>query len=302
MNFSALQARVSDEVGLPTSDSAMATRIKAWINQAYQHISGALNWPWLIKNYTLQTVADITTGTVSINAASTSLTFSSAPSVSVANDYMILFTTTNDWYTISSHTAASTSATLSVPYVGTSNLTAGTYTLRKVYYSLGSDVDRILDIRQTIQSAKLESVDVRYFDRSLPDPQATGSPLYYAVLGYDTTDTYLRVTLYPTPDAVMNLQVRYYVKITELSASTDTPLIPAKWHNAIVMAALAIYGHSYIDDARIQEAKTRYDSIMKDMMANYGFSPDKITVIRPWDQRPGNLIGSVNVPLTIPQP
>jgi len=281
MDFTALKTRVANETGmdLTTDDSLVAS----WVNQSYQYISGSFNWPWLFKTVTLQTVADITTGTVAVSAGGTTLTFSSAPTVSVASDYMIQFTTTNDWYFISSHTASSTSATISVPYVGTSAYSS-TYVLRKVFYSLASDVDRIMDIRQSITKNKLMYVDIRTLDRIIPDVNFVGSPLYYSLLGYDSSNNW-RIGFLPTPNAVINLQVRYYQRITELSSSTDTPLVPPKWHSAIVFGALAMYGHPFIDDTRFTEAQSRFKEMMKEMEANNNHAPDQQIVIQPWDTR-----------------
>jgi hypothetical protein len=111
MTFTTLKARIAGETGLDTSTDD--TVLGVWANLAYKAVLGSFRWPWLLKNSIIQTVADITTGTVSVNAGSTSGTFSSAPAVSVANLYMIQFTSvSNDWYLISAHTAAQTSFTL----------------------------------------------------------------------------------------------------------------------------------------------------------------------------------------------
>lgn len=297
MDFTALQDRVAQETGTDlTADSAI---VQAWINGSYQHISGLYNWPWLIKTGTIQTVADITTGTVAVAAGGQALTFSSGPTVSVANDYWIQLTTTADWYPISAHTAASTSATISVPYVGTSSYSS-TYVLRKIFYSLPSDLDRIDEIRQAITKQKLEYIDIRTFHRFIADPTASFTPIYYSLLGLDSSQ-YWRIGLYPTPNEVINLQLLYYQKITELSASTDTPLVPAKWHNVIVWGALAMYGHDFIDDTRAQTAMKRYEDGMSEMLAHFNHVPDQRTVIQPWDTRTRLGILPIRFPSDFPE-
>lgn len=279
-----------------TQDSAI---VGAWVNGAYQHISGLFNWPWLVKTGTIQTVADITTGTVAVAAGGQALTFSSGPAVSVANDYWIQFTTTADWYPISAHTAASTSATIAIPYVGTSAYSS-TYTLRKILYSLPSDLDRIDEIRQAITKQKLEYIDLRSFHRYMADPSASSTPDYYSLVGLDSSQ-YWRIGLYPTPNAVINLQLLYYQKITELSSSTDTPLIPAKWHSTLVWAALALYGHDFIDDTRVKTAMDRYQQGVSEMKAHYNAVPDQRVVIQPWDARPPVGILPVRFPPDFPE-
>lgn len=297
MDFSVLKTRVAHEVGLDTSSDA--TILGAWINAAYKKVCGMDNWPWLMKLATIQTVADITTGTVSINAASTALTFSNGPAASVALQYMIQFpTVSDDWYLIASHTAASTSATLSVAFNGSSNLSGASYVLRKVFYSLGSDVDRIVDVRQARTDSKLGAIDVRTFDRYLPDPNATGDPLYYYVVGQDT-NKYWQIGLYPIPASVENVQVRYYQMPADMT-TTDTPVLPEKFHDVIVFGALWLYGHAFIDDTRIQSAKARWDEAIKEMRDNYNPVPDQFTVLQPWDRRPRRLVGRLMWPPNYP--
>lgn len=298
MDFSVLQTRVANEVGLDTT--ADATILGAWVNAAYKQVCGIENWPWLLKLATIQTVADITTGTVSIDAASTALTFSSGPAASVANQYMIQFTTvSDDWYLISAHNAGATSATLSVPFNGASNLTAVAYVLRKVFYSLASDTDRIVDARQSRTKNKLGAVDIRTFDRYLPDPTATGDPLYYYLAGIDPSNAW-QVGLYPIPSTAENIQIRYLCIPADMTG-TDLPNLPEKFHAVLIYGALYMFGHDYIDDSRIQSAKARYDQAVSDMRENYNPIPDQMTVIQPWDSRPRRLVGRLNWPQNFPE-
>ncbi len=298
MDFSVLNTRVANEVGLdPSADD---TILGAWVNAAYKQVCGIENWPWLLKVATIQTVADITTGTVSINAASTSLTFSSAPAVSVANQYMIQFpTVSDDWYLISAHTAVTTSATLSVPFNGTVNLTGAAYICRKVFYSLASDTDRIVDARQSRTKTKLGAVDIRTFDRYLPDPTATGDPLYYYLAGIDTSQAW-QIGLYPIPSKVENIQLRYLAMPADMT-STNTPNLPEKFHDVLIFGALYMFGHAYIDDTRIQSAKARFDQSLELMRENSNPIPDQLTVLQPWDSRPRRLVGRLNWPATYPE-
>lgn len=298
MDFSVLKTRVAQETGLDTTTDA--TILGAWVNAAYKQVCGIDNWPWLLKNTTIVTVADITTGTVSINAASTSLTFSSAPAASVANQYMIQFTTvSDDWYFISSHTGGATSATLASAFNGTSNLSGATYRLRKVFYSLASDTDRIVDLRQARTDTKLVPVDIRTFDRYLPDPTATGDPYYYYLAGVDT-NKYWQVGLYPTPSTAENIQVRYLQLPADMT-STDTPFLPEKFHDIIVYGALWMFGHAYIDDTRIQSAKARWDEALRLMRENYNPIPDQQLILQPWDTRIGRIRGRLPYPPTYPE-
>lgn len=299
MQFSVIQARVAQETGLDVT--ADTTAIKAWINQAYKHVNGIFNWPWLLKHGTIQTTADITTGTVSINAASTSLTFSSAPASSVANQYMIQFTDeSDDWYIISAHTGGQTSATLSVAFNGSSNISGASYILRKVFTSLPSDLDRIVDLRQARTDTKLGAVDIRTFDRYLPDPTATGDPMYYYLSGLDTSG-YWQIGLYPIPTSTENIQVRYLKIPSDLSADADLPVIPEKYHDILVYGALYMFGHPYIDDDRYKLALQRYSDLLNEMKLTYNPVPDQANVLQPWDSRPRRIGGHLPWPANYPE-
>lgn len=270
MDFQTMQTEVSDRTGI--YDSAVSsdlTKIKRWINMAQQDIGGRMNWPFMLAHEIVQTVAGITTGTVSVNSASTSLTFSSAPSVSVT-DWFIKLQGSDDWYKVTAHTASATSATITPAYGGSSNLSAGTYTLRKLFYATSTPLDSILDIKKTVNGRFLESYSAR--DRDLL------APLYFdagEVYGYISSipesDGDLRFSLFYSPSSVENLQVRGIKRITDLSADADVSIIPARWHSAIVDLA-CYYGFTAADDSRSTDSFNRAEQVIQTMMQVY--SPD----------------------------
>ncbi len=299
MQFSDIQARVAQETGLSTTTDA--TMLKAWVNGAYQQLSGFYAWPWLLTNFTMQTEADITTGTATVSAASTAVTLSVAPAASVATNYMIQFTgSSTNWYLISAHTGGQTSVTLSNAFVGSTNYTAGTYIIRRVFYSLPSTVDRLIDLRQSVTNLKLEAVDAATFDKLIPDPEATGTPIYYYLTGMTSANVW-QVGFFPTPSAVINIQGRGLKTITELSGDSDLPLIPPKWHNALVFLALGLYGHDYIDDTRAQSAMERAKEIVQEMVKQCNPIPGRMDVIQAWDTRVPRSPLSLNLPTNYPR-
>jgi hypothetical protein len=284
MDLQTIRNRISEQVGISASLTNATTRYNSWINETYKRVASEANWPWLLKHDIIQTVAEISTGTVAINSGATALTFSSAPAASVANDYRIQIETNDDWYDITAHTAGATDATLSDAFTGASNVTAATYLLRKVFYSLPSDLDRILTFRQARSDTKLTYVDIREFDRVLPDPTSTGDPFTYSFAGLDSSNNW-RAVFYPTPDEIMNLDLRYYQLITDLSADTDTPIFPNKWHQILVYGALAFFGWDYRDDNRRTNALANYNKILDEMKRSILPTADNLVVISPWDLR-----------------
>ncbi len=311
MQFIDIQTRIAQETGMDlTVDGAI---VKAWANGAYQQLSGFFEWPWLMTNFTMQTEADITSLTASVSAGGTAVTLSAAPTpttLSLATYYMIKFTSgtlgaTNDWYTISAHTANTTAVTISVPYVSATNYVSGPCTIRRVLYNLPTNIDRLRDLRQSITKLKIELIDNQTFDKIVPDPDNTGTPTYAylsGMVGSGASQGSWQLSFYPIPSAIINIQGRGYITVTEMSADADIPLLPPKWHNALVFLALALYGHDYIDDTRVTTAMARSKDMMTEMLKEFNPFPGELHVIQPWDTRtPRGLLG-VRLPSNFPWP
>lgn len=264
--FLVQQQELAAQMGLDPTNTNVATLLKRWLNTSQRMILGAFDWPFLRSSNPLeiQTVADLTTGTISTTAGSTTITFSSAPAVSVAGRF-VQTSSSNDWYRIASHTALSTSATLATAAIY--NLTAGTYTVRKIYYSTSSAVDRILQIRQSITPYQLEEYTPERFNAVFPNPTATGNPLMYMISGKDSSDLW-QFMVWPTPNTVINLYVDYLQIVTDLSADADISIIPVKWHTSVMLEGAKMMGYMFLDDARYDEAKMNFGQMLEDMKKN----------------------------------
>ena len=111
-----------------------------------------------------------------------------------------------------------------------------------------------------------------------------------------------QLSFYPLPGDVINIQGRGYKTVTELSADSDQPLLPPKWHNILVFLALAPYGHDYIDDTRVASAQARAKEGVAEMLKEFNPFPGELHVIQPWDTRtPRGLLG-VRLPVNFPWP
>lgn len=249
-----MQTELADRLAVyATANAPDLVKLKRWLNMGYQYVCSKMNWPFLIDYEIVQTVTDITTGTVSINAADTALTFSSGPAASVANRY-IQFSTSDDWYKITAHTAAATTATISPAYVGSSNLSAGTYTVRKLLYASTTPFVSYLDMKKTVNPGQMESLNPRLGEFFLPLYLGTGTPTDY-IIGPLDSSAQLQFSLVPPPSDVINLLVRGRKAITELSADSDVPVFPATWHDICVDMG-AYYGLLGIKG---EQAKVNFD-------------------------------------------
>ena len=278
MNFETMYTELSDRVSAyDSSVSTDLTKLKRWINLAQQDVCSYQNWPFMLYHEIIQTVPDITTGTISISAASTSLTFSSAPASSVAN-YFIKFSSESDWYKVSSHTAASTSATITPAYGGSSSLSGATYTLRKLWYTTSSPLDSILDIKKTVSGKILESANSRDTDMFLSLYWDSGETYKYISSIPDSTGG-VRFSLIYSPSSTENLQVRGIKVVSDLSATTDTSIIPSRWHS-VVLDMASFYALSSLDDTRAEIFFNKAEKGIFSMAQTFGYDLGRHRVTR----------------------
>lgn len=279
MNFLEMQTELSNLTGaLNSAISSDLTKIKKWLNRAQQDITSRQNWPFMLKHEIIQTVTDITTGTCSISSGGTTVTFTSAPAVSVT-DYFIKFSSSNNWYKITDHTAASTTATVTPAYGEASSLSGGTYVLRKLFYATSTPLDSIYDVKQTTDGRLLESIS--------PTNNDVFSPLYFdsgTVYGYFPTipdsSGGLRLSFLYSPSSVINLQVRGVSKLTDMSSDTDQSIIPVRWHSTLLDMA-TFYALSSLDDDRANDFYKKAELGVQDMMKTYSYDFGRHRVTRP---------------------
>lgn len=281
MNFLTQQQELAAQLGVDQTDSDTATLLKRWLNTSQQMIMQAAEWPFLRSSTPLivQTVADITTGTIATTANSATITFSSAPAASVTG-YYVQTSSSKDWYRITAHTGGVTTATISPAAIYT--VAAGTYIVRKFYYATDATVDRILQIRQSITPFQLEEKDKEAFDKMRPNPQDVGTPLIYVMAGKNTSDIW-QFILWPTPNAVANLYVDYLQMATDLSANGDISIIPAKWHTSVMIEGAKWQGYTWNDDTRTEATRSNFFNGIEAMKQEMMPSRSESRVMQPLD-------------------
>ena len=258
---------------LDTTDTNHSTLLKRWINLADDDIHSRHDWPWTLEREIVQTVADKTAGTVDVSASGTTVTgTSTAFSTTLDVGKFIQFSSSNNWYKVTA-VASTTSLTIEIAYVSSTALDDGTYKLRKQFYNVSADVEKVLTIRQAISPVKLELVHYRALDKWRPNQTASGNPVIYVIWGYDSSDRWT-FTLDPIPDTVMNIEVRFKKKRTDLVADTDTSKTPEKWKGVILDGALA-RGYEYVrkdpfdaNDKRSELALSRFERGIERMIAD----------------------------------
>lgn len=267
MAFSEMQLALSDNVtSFDTNVSPDLTKIKRWLNISQREIAGRKNWPFLVGHEIIQTVPDLTTGTISINSGSTSLTFSSAPAVTVA-DRFVQFSDEGDWYRIVTHTAAATAATITPSYGGSSNLVGATYKVRKIFYSTTTPFDSILDMKNTNGGKIISSAIPRETDVLFPLYYDAGSVYQYINSVPDSSGN-MRFSFLYSPSSAENIQVRGIKTIVDMSADSDQSIIPGRWCS-IILDLASYHAFSSLNDSRAANAYTKAENGIEAMRRIY---------------------------------
>lgn len=267
MDFLTMQQELSDRLGaFDQTISSDATKLKRWLNIALQDICGMANWPFMLYSEIIQTVVDITTGTAAVVVGGTTVTLTNAPTVSCAERF-IRFDGDSNWYKITAHTASATTMTITPAYYGTADLTAQAFKIRKLFYATNTPLDSVYSIKMMTPGRMLESANSRDVDMFLPLYWDSGSVYKYFTTTPDSSGG-ARFSFIYSPSDVQNLQVTGVKNLVAMSADSDTPIIPARWHSAVVNLA-AFYGFLPLDDSRAKVCFDLAEKGIEDMKSVY---------------------------------
>lgn len=95
-------------------------------------------------------------------------------------------------------------------------------------YALPSDFSRFIDFYNTETHESLSPLGVKDYDEL---PTSSGKPYAYVALGSN-------LSLYPTPDGIYPLAMRYWKLPPDMVADSDEPEIPAQYHDLLIAYAM----------------------------------------------------------------
>ena len=248
MQFSTARAEVAAQLGLDETQSNVTTLINRWLNLSQNDISSSWDWTWLQSRQAIATAIDYTTGTVDLIAGSGTITFSAVIATSQTGRF-IQFSSYNDWYEITAHTAGAATATISPVYAQAANATAETFTIRTWYYTFATNVSHVYTARQADSQQYIPLVSAAKRDLFQPFSTATAdAPQVLTIWDRDSSGS-LQFTPFPWPAKVILIEFRTYLRPMDLSGDTDTPLFPAEFDTIWIEGAVA-RGYKFLDDDR----------------------------------------------------
>jgi hypothetical protein len=283
LTFTDLQNDVYAHTGLDSTDTTNQTNVKRWLNYVQQDLCSRWPWTFLLGRESIVTIPDYSTGTVALTNANTGIVGTGTAWTTTQGDgtYFIQFSTANDWYRVASR-SSTTSFTLDTAYALTSTTTNVTYTLRKVYYSLSSSADEVLDVRNWNTPVKMIQCDFRTIDLINPLAQSTNAPYGYMMYGTDSSGNQV-FTPYPFPTDSRLFEFRTRKRPTDMSSGSDSPSIPNKYAHLLIFGANAI-AFAYLRKFEEAEAwNAKFEARVMDMKKDYRQSGDYQPVLQSID-------------------
>lgn len=125
-------------------------------------------------------------------------------------------------------------------------------------YAVPANLGRMRELFNVDRPGALQAVTLRDIDISAA---SSGEPRYYALDA-------LTLRLYPTPDAVYNLELRYWRLPAQLVVGTDEPSLPDRWHKLLWFYAV---GECYAGEDDAQTAQTwmqRFETTLAHLSAD----------------------------------
>lgn len=284
MNFLTMKQELADRLSaFDETVSADDTRLGRWINMAQNELIGEWDWDFTKSLDVIQTVTDYTTGTASVSAGDTAVTLSVAPTVSLLGRF-IQFEGSDDWYEITAHTASTTAVTISPSYGQTVALSSGTFTVRKVYYTLDSVIDSILGVKIGASALpyNMTSLASTPADMVLNIYSTVSKPMYY-FLTVPTSAGLPQIAFYPVADAAYNVYVVSKKHASDLSNSTDETIIPVPYQTVLLDLA-SYYGFTKLNNSGMAtNAYQKYQAGVAKMKAIYSQNKGHMRIMRAVD-------------------
>lgn len=199
------------------------------IEQAMRRLQREYHWSFFRIRQPINLVAPVTTGTVSINTGSATVT--GVGTNFVAGDVGKWFQLTGDQVTYQiSAVGSTTSLTLTQEYVnsGGDNVSGVDYQILTTDYALTYNVGRILTVINQELQRELALIPAPSMDVNVRSQNITGTPLYWCpVTDYSASQ---KVRIFPAPDRQYPMVVVYDREASVANLGTDSATVdwPAK--------------------------------------------------------------------------
>jgi hypothetical protein len=281
-----------------TSSTAITNLVYRFLNRANQDIHQE-RWWWAERRSVILTKPPYTTGTVSVTKGATAVTGASTAwttadsfgNAQAAAGEKITLGSTTDVYVIDSVSGA-TALTLASRFTG-ETLSAASHVVFQDEYALASDFDDVVDTRTFSEDHDIDLIGAQEFYRRFARNSVGGTPEVATLIELGPSGSASlrrRVLLGPRPDRAYTIPYRYYttnlavsstgVGAVNITATTDQPIIPIRFRQALVYRAMAAwYQTRKKDPEAATQAMADYTTVMLRARAATGPTEDGVRMV-----------------------
>jgi hypothetical protein len=236
--FEDIYTMICDMARHDVTDDNTLDRVKRIINAVYiNEVCPQKRWWWLKKNDNIATVADYTTGTVTIAEGSPTIAGSGTTFTSGMENRKVKFAGYEEIYQILTF-GSSIELTLYDNLTKSGGLSAVTYSIYQDEYELPTDCWEVCDIyNDHIGKPMKELTNQAFRELQQAYPTYTGAPSVYTLYGFvnptPSATSPRSIQVWPVPDEAYMMRLTYTRRPSALENTTDEPLIP--YNNRIVL-------------------------------------------------------------------
>lgn len=276
---------VLEELKIPDSDLTEVNRLKRDINMCYvNQVAPAKRWTWLTGFTSKNIPVTYADGTVSVTPGSATITFSTAPAASKAG-YLFAVDSFSEIYTIATHTANTTTATLTAVYNGA--LGSGlTFKIWTDVVGLPTDCRETIEVYHDYHGEPMKPLGLQDMRRRIAiSPRQDGRPAYYSTYDHfdpssgdaeTESDRYRLMRIYPSVSTLpTTLHIDYVKEVSPLELDDDEPLMPIEDRIVLVYGALARAWKRMGDPQSAAESLRDYENKLALMMGRVEDTQDK---------------------------
>lgn len=268
-----IQNAILEELKIPATDGVTLARVKRDINMIYlNHVIPfkPRAWWWLELKEDITTYEKLETGTVALTEDSTTITFSSAPTIDL-DGYHVKLAGYPDILKISSHTASSATATLEKAWCN-ATVSGQSYKAWKDYASLNESMKDVVQVLHDRRSHPLDLVsNVKFSELKQRYPDTEGHPRILNTGDFDSSGNRI-IRWYPSCwDTRVVLHIEGRTEATALSADADEPLMPVEDRIVIYYGACS---RAWARERNESEASKNWNLFMQKLAEMAGKSGD----------------------------
>lgn len=227
-----VQRKVGSGAAIPRMDIMQA------LNTAHLEIHGAYDWPWTYKETNIALNASYSTGTVSVNIASSTVTGVGTAWDSSWTNRRIRLDNNQDWPILSVQNG--TQLTLEQGYRGAANLSGASYVIYQDVFTMPSDFEPGKDLVLLQPDVRIR---VRHIPRLALETQGvvlkslfTNIAMGYSDQGRNASGNYL-IRLIPPPTNASTLRLVYKARPADFTSLSDFSWLPQTYQDILELMA-----------------------------------------------------------------